>query len=130
VVSLSNDNGFSFNGEIMKTQQPLLPLVACVLLAGCSTHPLAPTNDMARTSKIAIGQPKADVESTMARPARTLAYALKPDETVQVWRVEDHFVSRCLFVTYDKDQRVKELAVFERERDERGKFGTLFPGSC
>lgn len=114
----------------MNTRKTLAPTLATLLVAACAAQPLAPTNDMARTNKIAVGQPKIEVEAIMVRPARTLTYALKPEETVQVWRVEDHFVSRCLFVTYDKGLRVKEFAVFERERDERGKFGALFSGSC
>jgi hypothetical protein len=66
----------------------------------------------------------------MQRPGRLVTYALKPDETTQIWRYEDHFKSMCLFVTYNRDAKVTDVATFERERDERGKFGTMFSGSC
>lgn len=103
------------------------------MLAACAStpfSPLGPTADMARVAKLSLGQSKEVVEASMARPGRNLSFPFKPDELVQIWRVEDHFASRCLFVTYDQSQRVKDIAVFERERDERGKFGERLPGSC
>jgi hypothetical protein len=101
-----------------------------VLISGCAMQPLTPTPEAARAAQIVVGQSRADVENLMRRPGRIVVYPLKPDETVQIWRYEDHFSSRCLFVTYDASGRVKEAANFERERDERGKFGTRFSGSC
>jgi hypothetical protein len=108
----------------------LFVLVCALLLGACSNQPLATTPDIARTQKIAVGQLRADVEATMARNGRVLSYALKPEATTQIWRVEDHFVSKCFFVTYDKTSRVTEVALIERDRDERGKLGGLLSGSC
>jgi hypothetical protein len=110
--------------------QSLFTTSAALLLAACSTQPLAPTVDMARTQQIAVGQTRVGVQSTMARAGRVVNYPFKPNETTQIWRVEDHFVSRCLFVTYDKSDRVAEIALIERERDERGKLSGLLSGSC
>jgi hypothetical protein len=108
----------------------LIVAICALLLSACTMQPLATTVDIARTQKIAVGQLRTDVEATMARKGRVLSYPLKPGETTQIWRVEDHFVSRCFFVTYDKSDRVTEIALIERERDERGKLGGMFSGSC
>jgi hypothetical protein len=105
-------------------------LLACTLANACTIAPLAPTADVARVAQIAPGKSQSDVEKIMQRPGRLVTYALKPDETTQIWRYEDHFKSMCLFVTYNRDAKVADVATFERERDERGKFGTMFSGSC
>jgi hypothetical protein len=107
-----------------------IALIACTLVCACTSSPLAPTAEATRVAQIAIGQSQADVEKIMQRAGRIVTYALKPDETTQIWRYEDHFNSRCLFVTYDTAKRVKDVAMIERERDERGKFGAFFSGSC
>ncbi|MGL5001490.1 MAG: hypothetical protein ACRDAM_00955 [Casimicrobium sp.] len=111
-------------------QRSSLAAAAALMLSACAMQPLAPTPGIARTQQIAVGQTRADVETAMGRTGRVVIYPFKQEESTQIWCVEDHFVSRCLFVTYDKDQRVKEVALHERERDEREKFGTLLSGSC
>lgn len=93
-------------------------------------QPLAPTPDVARVAKIELGQSQSSVETIMQRPGRKIAYPLRPEAPVEIWRYEDHFTSRCLFVTYDTNDRVTDIATFERERDERGKLGTRLSGSC
>jgi hypothetical protein len=107
----------------------LAPL-AVALLQACAMQPLAPTPDAARVTQLATGQSRTDVERIMQRPGRVVNYALKPEETTQIWRYEDHFKSMCLFVTYNRDAKVTNVSTFERERDERGRFGAVFSGSC
>lgn len=113
----------------MRIQIPFSILV-CTLASACAMQPLAPSVDAARVAQIAIWQSKSEVEKTMQRAGRLVNYPLKPEETTQIWRYEDHFKSMCLFVTYNRDARVIDVATFERERDERGRFGAVFSGSC
>lgn len=114
----------------MPTHRSLAPLLICGLLSACAMQPLAPTPDVARVAKIELGQSQSAVEILMQRPGRKISYPLRPEAPVEIWRYEDHFNSRCLFVTYDASGRVTDVATFEREPDERGKFGTRLSGSC
>jgi hypothetical protein len=108
----------------------ILLFATCALLSACAIRPPAPTHDVARVSQLASGQSRADVEKIMQRPGRIVNYALKPEETTQIWRYEDHFKSMCLFVTYDRTGKAIGVASFEREPDERGRFGTRISGGC
>lgn len=93
-------------------------------------QPLAPTLDAEQVARLAVGQSQADVERIMRRPGRKISYPLRPEARVELWRYEDHFNSRCVLITYGVDLRVKYFELFEREKDERGKFGVRLSGSC
>jgi hypothetical protein len=105
-------------------------ILVCSVVSACAMQPPAPTADVARVAQIAPGKSQSDVEKIMQRPGRLITYALKPDETTQIWRYEDHLKSMCLFVTYNRDAKVIDVATFEREREERGRLGTMISGSC
>jgi uncharacterized membrane protein len=104
--------------------------VLIALISGCVANPLTPTAEAARVAQLAIGQTQAHVEKIMQRAGRKVTYPFNPDTATQIWRYEERFKSMCLFVTYDKDKKVVDVTTFEREPDERGKFGTRFSGSC
>jgi hypothetical protein len=114
---------------VMRLQLLILAL-SLTLLSACISKPLQPTADASRVAQLAIGQTQSDVEKIMQRPGRIVNYALKPEETTQIWRYEDHFKSMCLFVTYDRTGKAIGVASFEREPDERGRFGTRISGGC
>ncbi len=101
--------------------------ICCSLLAACAVPPLAPTTDVARVTQLKSGFTRAEVETIMGRRGAVVGYSTRPGETTQVWPYADHFQDLCLFVTYDKEGKIAEIASVEREKEPNR---APLPGGC
>jgi outer membrane protein assembly factor BamE (lipoprotein component of BamABCDE complex) len=68
-------------------------------------------------AKVQPGMDKAQVRRTLGKPARTMAFDLKPGEEHWQWRWLDGQVPKLFDVTFDRDGRVTASAVADDLRD-------------
>ena len=74
----------------------------------------------AEFAKVTPGLDKAQVRRLLGKPARTITYALKPDEEHWDWRWLDQQEPKIFTVTFDRDGRVLASAVADDPRELKG----------